>query len=133
VIGRFPFITRLRSLVGELLILEQYPQPGDLPAEAAAEILRQVHRAGIEANAPQALINGWALQFSYAYLPYFFSRAFLPGERARLGGSWLSLITVNLGGLFLWVSIFITEYQGFLHGTAYALWAVSIVPIAIDL
>ncbi len=89
--------------------------------------------AGIEANAPQALIYGWALQFAYAFLPYFFRRAFLPAERARLGGSWLSLITVNLSGLFLWVSIFITEYQGFLHGTAYALCAVSIVPITIHL
>jgi hypothetical protein len=89
--------------------------------------------AGIEQNAPQALIYGWVLQFGYAFLPYFFRRAFLPGERARLGGSWFSLITVNLGGLFLWASIFIPEYQGFLHGTAYALWAVSIVPIAIDL
>jgi hypothetical protein len=89
--------------------------------------------AGIEQNAPQALIYGWVLQFGYAFLPYFFRRAFLPGERARLGGSWFSLVTVNLGGLFLWASIFIPEYQGFLHGTAYALWAVSIVPIAIDL
>jgi cytochrome c oxidase cbb3-type subunit 1 len=89
--------------------------------------------AGIEQNAPQALIYGWVLQFGYAFLPFFFHRFFLADEPARLGGSWLSLVTVNLGGLFLWVSIFITEYQGFLHGTAYALWAVSIVPIAVDL
>lgn len=89
--------------------------------------------AGIEQNAPQALIYGWVLQFGYAILPYFFRRAFLPSEPARLGGSWFSLVTVNLGGLFLWASIFITEYQGFLHGTAYALWVVSMVPIAVDL
>jgi hypothetical protein len=89
--------------------------------------------AGIEQNAPQALIYGWVLQFGYALLPFFFRRFFLPDEPAKLGGSWISLLTVNLGGLFLWASIFITEYQGFLHGTAYALWAVSIVPIAVDL
>jgi len=89
--------------------------------------------AGIEQNAPQALIYGWALQFGYAFLPYFFHRSFLPDESAQLGGSWFSLVTVNLGGLFLWVSVFVTEYHGFLHGTAYALWAASIVPIAIDL
>ena len=66
-------------------------------------------------------------------MPYFFRRAFLPSEPAGLGGSWISLTTINLGGLFLWASIFITDYQGFLHGTAYALWAVSIVPIAVEL
>jgi hypothetical protein len=88
---------------------------------------------GIEQNAPQALIYGWVFQFGYALLPFFFCRFFLPDEPAKLGGSWFSLLTVNLGGLFLWASIFITEYQGFLHGTAYALWAVSIVPIAVDL
>ncbi|MCP4357009.1 MAG: hypothetical protein GY796_03200 [Chloroflexi bacterium] len=86
--------------------------------------------AGIEQNAPQALIYGWVFQFGYALLPYFFYRAFLPQEQPQLGGSWFSLITVNLGGIFLWSSIFITDYHGLLHGTAYALWAVSIIPIA---
>ncbi|MDX1415246.1 MAG: hypothetical protein R3293_13705 [Candidatus Promineifilaceae bacterium] len=89
--------------------------------------------AGIEQNAPQALIYGWVFQFGYALLPYFFYRAFVPDEQPRLGGSWFSLITVNLGALFLWSSIFITEYQGVLHGTAYALWAVSMIPIAIEI
>ncbi len=89
--------------------------------------------AGIEQNAPQALIYGWVFQFGYALLPYFFYRAFLPSEQPQLGGSWFSLITVNLGGIFLWASIFITEYQSLLHGTAYALWAVSIIPIAIEI
>jgi cytochrome c oxidase cbb3-type subunit 1 len=89
--------------------------------------------AGIEQNAPQALIYGWVLQFSYAFLPYFFRRALTPGEMLRLGGHWFSLATVHLGGVFLWASIFITNYQGFLHGTAYALWALSIAPIALDL
>ena len=40
-IGHFPFVSRLRSRVGELLVLEQNPKPGDLPAGSAAEILPQ--------------------------------------------------------------------------------------------
>ena len=86
--------------------------------------------AGIEQNAPQALIYGWVLQFGYAFLPFFFRRAFLPDEPSRLGGSGLSLVTVNLGGFFLWASIFLEPYYGLLHGTAYALWLVSMLPIA---
>ncbi|NJN43843.1 MAG: hypothetical protein HC806_03275 [Anaerolineae bacterium] len=89
--------------------------------------------AGIEQNAPQALIYGWVFQFGYALVPFFFRRSFLPGETPRLGGSKFSLITVNLGGVFLWVSIFIEPYYGLLHGTAYALWAVSILPIAAEI
>lgn len=87
--------------------------------------------AGIEQNAPQALIYGWVLQFGYAFITYFFYRLFLPHEPARLGGTWLSLVTVNLGGLFLWASIFLADYQGVLHGTAYLLWTISLVPIAL--
>jgi hypothetical protein len=89
--------------------------------------------AGIEQNAPQALIYGWVLQFGYALIPYLFRRTFLSGEAAKLGGSWISLATVHVGGVFLWVSIFVKDYQSVLHGTAYALWAVSIIPILIDL
>jgi hypothetical protein len=85
--------------------------------------------AGIEQNAPQALIYGWVLQFSYAFLGFFFYRLFLPDQPARLGGSWLSLVAVHLGGVFLWASIFFVDYQGLLHGMAYVLWAVSIIPI----
>ncbi len=89
--------------------------------------------AGIEQNAPQALIYGWVMQFGFALIPYLFTRGFLPEQSAKLGGSWFSLITAHLGGVFLWVSIFVTDYQAVLHGTAYALWVVSIVPIVIDL
>lgn len=38
-VGHFPFVERLRPRVGELLVLEQSPSPGDLPAEAAPEVL----------------------------------------------------------------------------------------------
>lgn len=89
--------------------------------------------ATIEANAPQALIYGWVFQFGFAMLPFFFRRAFLPGEPARLGGNWFSLVAANLGGLFLWASIFIEPLYATLHGIAYALWAAAAVPIAIEL
>lgn len=46
-IGHFPFVDRLRSRVGELTVLEQHPQPGDLPAVAAAEILPQAEVVAI--------------------------------------------------------------------------------------
>lgn len=83
----------------------------------------------IEANAPQALIYGWVLQFGFAIIPYSFERLFLPSRKAQLGGSWISLLLVNLGGILLWAGIFLPAYQGLLHGTAYLLWALSMVPI----
>lgn len=89
--------------------------------------------AGIEQSAPQALIYGWVLQFGYAVIPYFFYRLFLPQEPARLGGNWLSLATVNLGGLFLWAGIFMNGYQPALHGVAYLLWTLSMIPVVVNL
>ena len=87
----------------------------------------------IEANAPQALIYGWALQFSYAIIPYFFRRVFLPDTPAKLGGTWLSFATINLGAIFLWASIFIVPLNSVLHGIAYLLWVISLLPILVDL
>ena len=89
--------------------------------------------AGIEQNAPQALIYGWVLQFGFAFIPYFFYRLFLPNEPAKLGGSWFSLVTVNLGGFFLWAGIFLTGYQSILHGITYLLWAMAFIPIIISI
>jgi len=87
--------------------------------------------AGIEANAPQALIYGWVLQFGFALLPYFFSRAVNPNKKTHsLGGSWAAFWMVNLGGVLLWLSIFIEPISGLLHGSAYLLWAASIAVIA---
>lgn len=89
--------------------------------------------AGIEQNAPQALIYGWMLQFGYALIPYVLRRALLPSEPARLGGNWFSLVTAHAGGVFLWASIFVTDYQALLHGTAYALWVVSLAPVTAEI
>ena len=85
--------------------------------------------AGIEQNAPQALIYGWVLQFGFAIIPYFAQRQFQPQAEPTFGGSWLSLGAVHLGSIFLWVSIF-AETAGFWHGAAYGLWTIAILPIA---
>jgi len=86
--------------------------------------------SGVEANAPQALIYGWVLQFGYALVPYLFRRFFAPESAAQLGGNGFSLVTVHLGGLALWISIFVGEpLTGFFHGSAYALWTLSLLPI----
>jgi hypothetical protein len=86
--------------------------------------------AGVEANAPQALIYGWVLQFGFALVPYYFRRMFTPNQPAKLGGNWFSLITVHLGGIALWISIFMIDpLAGMFHGSAYILWALSLLPI----
>ncbi len=88
---------------------------------------------GIEANAPQALVYGWVLQFGYALIPYFVRRSFLPDETPKLGGTRLSLITVHLGGILLWASIFAEgAIRGILHGSAYLAWTISLLPIVIE-
>ncbi len=38
-VGHFPFVERLRGRVGELLVLEQTPRPGDLAAELAPQVV----------------------------------------------------------------------------------------------
>ncbi len=87
----------------------------------------------LEATTPQALIYGWLLQFGFAIIPYFFYRFFIDEENAELGGTWLSFGLVNLGAIFLWASILIIPMRDILHGTAYMLWALSFIPVAIDL
>ncbi len=89
--------------------------------------------AGIEQNAPQALIYGWVLQFGYALLPYLFTRLFLPESPAKLGGNWFSLLTAHIGGVLLWASIFIVDYQTPLQGIAYGFWFISAAPILLDI
>lgn len=38
-VGHFPFVSRLRTQVGELIVLENNPNAGDLPASAALDII----------------------------------------------------------------------------------------------
>lgn len=97
------------------------------------EILPGHLQIAVDQNAPQALIYGWVLQFGYALLPYVFAKVLLPGQMPKLGGNWFSLITVHLGGIFIWISIFSQAYQATLHGIGYAFWVVSALPILLEL
>lgn len=47
IVGHFPFIPRLREVVGELNVLELNPREGDLPADAAPDILPQMDVAAL--------------------------------------------------------------------------------------
>jgi len=87
----------------------------------------------IEGSAPQALVYGWLLQFSFAVVPYFFMRLFLPDEPARLGGTRFSLLAINFGSVFLWAGIFVEPLQSTLYAIGYLLWALAILPILADL
>ena len=53
-VGHFPFVSRLRARVGKLVVLEQNPQSGDLPANAAEDI---IPNAKVVAITGTALIN----------------------------------------------------------------------------
>ena len=53
-IGHFPFIPRLRTRVGELIVLEKRPEPGDLSAKAAFSVIPD---AGVVAITGTTLIN----------------------------------------------------------------------------
>jgi uncharacterized protein (DUF4213/DUF364 family) len=47
IVGRFPWIPKLRSVARTLWVIEQSPQEGELPAEAAAEVLPQADVVGL--------------------------------------------------------------------------------------
>ncbi|MFZ0534468.1 MAG: DUF364 domain-containing protein [Anaerolineales bacterium] len=53
-IGHFPFIPKLRPVVGQLWVIEQRPAKGEYPAEAAADILP---RADVVAITSSTLVN----------------------------------------------------------------------------
>jgi uncharacterized protein (DUF4213/DUF364 family) len=53
-VGHFPFIPRLREAVGTLGVLELQPGPGDLPSEAAPDVIPQ---ADVVAITGTTLIN----------------------------------------------------------------------------
>jgi len=54
VVGHFPFIPRVREAASQLWVLEKRPGPGDLPAEAASEVIPQ---ADVVAITGTSLIN----------------------------------------------------------------------------
>ena len=54
VVGHFPWTPKLRNIAKKLWVIEQSPQQGDLPADAAEEILPQANVIGITGT---SLIN----------------------------------------------------------------------------
>lgn len=89
--------------------------------------------AAVEGNAPQALIYGWALQVSFALVPYLYARYFIGAEHARLGGTPFSVLAVNVGSLLLFAGIFLEPQRAALHAAAYFTWAASMVPVLVAL
>ncbi|MEA2008633.1 MAG: DUF364 domain-containing protein [Chloroflexota bacterium] len=53
-VGHFPFVPRLRKHVGKLIVLEKRPEPGDIPAEAAFDV---IPKADVVAITGTTLIN----------------------------------------------------------------------------
>jgi hypothetical protein len=49
---------------------------------------------------------------------------------ARLGGNWLSLVTVNLGSALIWMSIFVVAYRAQFHAVAYLFLGLSLAAAA---
>jgi len=54
IVGHFPWVPQLREVAKKLWVLEQRPQAGDLPAEAAEDILPQADVVGMTGT---SLIN----------------------------------------------------------------------------
>jgi uncharacterized protein (DUF4213/DUF364 family) len=47
IVGRFPWVPKLRSVAKTIWVIEQRPREGELPAEAAEEVLPQADVVGI--------------------------------------------------------------------------------------
>ncbi len=54
IVGSFPFVDRLRENVGELVIVEKRPKPGEIPTERAPEVIPS---ADVVAITGMTLIN----------------------------------------------------------------------------
>lgn len=99
------------------------------PVLVAPLILTNVIAGGpVESTAPQPLIYGWVLQFGIALIPYILRRSFLKEENPQLGGCWGSLSALTLGGILIWISIFLAApAKGILYGIGFAFYALALV------
>jgi hypothetical protein len=77
--------------------------------------------------APSVLVYGWLLQVLLAVAPYLFARTAWPDQPAPLGGNWLSLLLVHLGGAFFVPGMFVAHDQAALQGIGYACWALALL------
>lgn len=84
----------------------------------------------IEATAPQALIYGWVLQFGFALIPFLVQRYLLHEEHAELGGTWWSLLAINVGSALVWASIFVVPLRATLHSAGYLVYVLAMLPVA---
>ena len=89
--------------------------------------------AEISGSGGPILIFGWIMQFGYALLPFLFMRFFEPDKPVRLGGTWLSLLTIHIGSVLFWVSLFFPNVESLSRALAYGFWILSGLPILISL
>lgn len=87
----------------------------------------QIPFSAIEAHAPLILVFGWMLQFIFALGPYILGRIMLPAQPSRLGGNWISLISLNFGTAFILAAILSEAYQAMFDAAAFAAWAVALL------
>jgi hypothetical protein len=98
-----------------------------LPVLVAPFIVLNLLQSGpVESTAPQPLVYGWIFQFAIPLVPYFASRFLLQENPPRLGGSWWSLGLLTVGGLLVWVSIYL-PLGGALYGTGFACYALAFI------
>ena len=87
----------------------------------------------VAGNGGPILIFGWILQFSYAVIPFLLRKTLQPDLPQSMGGTWLSLVTLNAGSLIYWASLFIPVSQGPIRGAAFLLWVVSLLPVLLEI
>jgi cytochrome c oxidase cbb3-type subunit I len=103
-----------------------------LPVVVAPFIVARVDSPAVrnvEQSGAAILVYGWILPFSYAIVPYLFSRTLEGEERARLGGTRLSLVAIHAGGITFALGLFLGFHAQLFQAAAYALWAVAMLPI----
>jgi len=98
-----------------------------MPVLVAPTILLKLIPSGpVESTAPQPLIYGWVFQFGIALIPYIFRRYLLKEKNPALGGSWLTLALLTLGGLIIWISIF-SPIENVLYGIGFMLYTIAFI------
>jgi hypothetical protein len=89
--------------------------------------------AEVAGNGGPILIYGWIMTFLLAVMPYFFILANQPSRKPALGGSWLSLSLMHLGGVLFWLALFFSQGQAILRAAAFLFWFAAMLPLMFDL